>query len=357
MPTDLKTSLSSELMERIQHDAAQLLQWKQIPAIQLLKTLRNPYSETYQLEIQGKNTHRRIYLKMPHASTNGSTLAQDRLAAEFSIMHALHQKNAADGSMCFAGVAQPVGYYPEHLALATFEVGSQTLRQHYRSAARLMYRASSRKTLMEEVKSAGTWLREFQQHTLQGTGPFDDVRLIEYLEIRLNLLMKMHDLGFSNSFSEKLKNQIRRLSKTIDPRTHENAGRHNDFASHNILVDNGKLWVIDFSMYDTGSTAYDPTYFWLDMEMLKADPTYCSQFLCQLQNKFLARYGKISPDSTAFQLARCQYSINRILTLHGKSIIPTPHSLYRRRVVSSCLEWLKDFSSKTSFYRHPAHKH
>lgn len=352
MPADLKTLPSSELMECIQRDAAHLLQWKQIPAIRLLKTLHNPYSETYQLEIQGEDAQRRIYLKMPHASAHGSTLAQDRLAAEFKIMQALHQKKAADSSLYFASVAQPVGHYPEHLALATFEVGAQTLRQHYRSAARLVYRASSRKTLVAEVENTGIWLRQFQQQTLEGTGPFDDGRLMEYLDIRLDLLMKMHAPGFSSSFAEKLKNQIRNLSRTIDPRTHENTGRHNDFASHNILVDNGKIWVIDFSMYDAGSSAYDPAYFWLDMEMLKADPSYCKRFLCHLQEKFLAHYGKISPDSTAFQLVRCQYSINRILTLHGTSMLPTPHTMYRRKVVASCLEWLQDFVRQTSLDSH-----
>lgn len=349
MSTELRISPPREVMACLQRDAARIFQLKQPPTIQLLKTLRNPYSETYQFQIQHESICQRIYLKMPHASSNESHVVKKRLETEFQIMQTLHRNSAADSTQSFTGVAQPFGYYPEHLALATFEVGSQTLRHHYRSAARRVYRGSSRKILMEEVKNAGIWLREFQQHTFQDNGSFDGEQLIDYLGIRLNRIMQMHDIEFSSAFAERLKNKIRQLSETINAKTHENSGRHNDFASHNILVENGKLWVIDFSMYDTGSSAYDPAYFWLDIEMLKADPTYCSHFLCQLQDNFLFHYGKISPNHPAFQLVRCQYCINRILTLHRKSNFPTLDTLYRRKVVASCLVWLQDFSRQSDF--------
>lgn len=350
MPITLKNLPSKNLIECIQKDATQLLNLPKLPAIRILKTLHNPYSETHLLGIECNNVYFRAYLKMPHASKSEINTVQKQLATELKIMQKLHQGSNAEAHPLLSDVAKPLGYYPEHLALATFEAGPRTLRQHYRSAGRLIYRRRSRELLLDEVKNAGIWLQKFQQHTMHGTGVFDTAQLISYLKIRLDILTRTKNLNFPSLLASKVINQIERLSKTLDPVTHQISGRHNDFASHNIICATGKIRIIDFSMYDTGSTAYDPTYFWMDIEMLKLDPSYCSRFLSQLQEKFLEYYGEISPRSTAFQLVRCKYSLNRILTLHSTSKLPTPHSIYKRSVVTSCMSWINKFSNNEYFF-------
>ncbi len=332
-------------MACIQWDAAQLLETPEATVIKHLKTLHNPYSETYLLEVQSKQPPLRIYLKIPHTSAAGANIAQKRLSTEFNVMQALHQGSKAANHDLFADVAQPLGYYPEYMALATVEAGAHTLRQHYRSAARLIYSRPSRDLLLAEVKNAGTWLQKFQQYTFNETSVFDATQLIDYIKIRLGLLVKIQSINFSSELANDVISQIDKLAKKIDPATHRIAGRHNDFASHNIIANQGKVRIIDFSMYDIGSAAYDPTYFWMDLEMLKSDPSYSSRFLSELQTEFLTHYGGISPDSIAFQMVRCQYSINRILTLHKNSKIPTPHNIYKKSVVASCLSWIKQFAS------------
>lgn len=353
MSITLKNLPSKKLIECIQRDAAKLLNFSGLPTVQVIKTLHNPYSDTHLVGIEYNNVHLRAYLKMPHAKKSEIITVQKQLATELKIMQKLHQGSNAEADQLFSDVAKPLGYYPEHLALATFEAGPRTLRQHYRSAGRLIYRRRSRELLLDEVKNAGIWLQKFQQHTMHGTGAFDATHLISYLKIRLDILIGIKDLDFSPLLADKIITQIERLSKTLDPAIHQISGRHNDFASHNIICTTGKVRIIDFSMYDTGSTAYDPTYFWMDIEMLKSDPSYCSQFLSQLQEKFLEYYGKISPRSVAFQLVRCKYSLNRILTLHSTSKFPTPHSIYKRSVVASCMSWINKFSSKEYFSDYP----
>lgn len=338
-----KVPVSADLMERLQRDAVQLLQLKQRPAVLYDRTLRNPYSDVHIVRIDPGNLNVQVYIKIPHAGPSSLHLMQTRLAAEFGIMQQLHSKTSAatDGS---CPVATPLGYYPEHLALATLKAASQTLRQHYRSAARLVYNRRSRELLLRETVNCGVWLKKFQQYTACGTSAFDDKQLIAYVQIRLDRLMEKAGLGFSRSLAEKIVAQITSLSRSIAPETHCVAGRHNDFASHNILAEDGKIWAIDFSMYDTGSSAYDPAYFWLELEMLKIDPSYSAPFLSLLQNAFLQAYGSISIDSPAFRLARCQYSLNRILTFHSDARLPTPGTLYRRAAVKACMAWVVQFA-------------
>lgn len=344
MPKSLKNIICSDLIACIQWDAAQLLETPEATVVKHVKTLHNPYSETYLLEVKNQHSRLRIYVKIPHASATGANIAQKRLRTEFNIMQALHQGSKAANHDLFADVAEPLGYYPEYTALATVEAGAHTLRQHYRSTARLIYSRPSRELLLAEVKNAGIWLQKFQQNTFRGTGAFDAEQLIAYIKIRLALLVKIKNINFSPLLANSVIAQIDKLAKKIDPATHPIAGRHNDFASHNIIANQGKIRIIDFSMYDTGSTAYDPTYFWMDLEMLKSDPSYCSRFLSELQAVFLTHHGGIDSHSVAFQLVRCQYSINRILTLHQKLILPTPHNIYKKSVVTSCLSWIKEFS-------------
>lgn len=345
MPKPLKNTICSDLIACIQWDAAQLLGSPEAAAIKHVKTLHNPYSETYLLEAQNKQSPLRIYVKIPHTSAAGAHIAKKRLLTEFNVMQALHQGSKAAKHGLFADVAQPLGYYPEYMALATVEAGTHTLRQHYRSAARLIYNGHSRELLLAEVKNAGTWLQKFQQHTLNGTGAFDATQFISYIKIRLEFLAQVQGINFSSTLANNVIAQVEKISGKIDPATHQIAGRHNDFASHNIIANQGKVRIIDFSMYDIGSSAYDPTYFWMDLEMLKLDPSYSRRFLSELQTEFLAHYGSISSDSLAFQLVRCQYSINRILTLHQNSMLPTPHNMYKKSVVTSCLSWIKKFAS------------
>lgn len=344
MHKPLKDLIPSCLMEQLQRDVVQSLGLKYIPTVSYAKILRNTYSDVHIVHIDPKHLNLHVYVKIPHANPSSIPIVQERLATEFKIMQQLHNHASTRTNALFCHVAKPLGYYPDHLAIATFKASSQTLRQHYRSAARLIYNNHSRDMLVKEVENCGLWLKTFQQCTACGTGAFDDKKLISYLKTRLQELTEKSNLYFSQSLAEKIIAQITHLSHSIDPQTHKISGRHNDFASHNILTDKGKIWVIDFSMYDTESSTYDPAYFWLELEMLKLDPSYSRQFLDFLQNVFIESYGSISTESHSFNLVRCQYSINRISTLHSDAQIPTPDTLYRRSVVKACMAWIKYFA-------------
>jgi aminoglycoside phosphotransferase (APT) family kinase protein len=331
-------------MHLLQRDVARHAGATTLPGIAHLKTLPNPYSDVHVFQLDGPSENRRLYVKVPHPGAHGLDRARQRLHAEFTMLHQLQSLEPSAPADPF-GTAEPLNYYPDYPALATFEAATSTLREHYRSGARRFWRGATRASLPLAVAHCGQWLRAFQQTTAAGCGPFAVEDLLAYVDIRLQQLVTLNGLDVSETLAQDIRSRVRSVAVGIPPGTHRLCARHNDFASHNILARGERIWVIDFSMVDTGSYAFDPATFWLDLDMLKADPSHDAGFIDELQGHFLHAYGGISPDCPAFALVRCQYQLNRVLTLHGPLGLPTPGALYRRSVVRQCLSGLRAFAA------------
>jgi hypothetical protein len=340
----LRAPCPPRLVQQLQKDAAQHLGLRVPPAIAHLRSLPNPYSDVHLFELQCAAQPRRLYVKIPHPGQHGRAVARQRLAAESEMLKRLQQRDTPTWSESGYGTVEVLNFYPEYPALATFEAATSTLREHYRSGGRRLFPGAARKSLVAAVTHCGQWLRDFQQATDAGCGPFPVQPLLDYLEIRLQRAVGLPGLGFTEALAQDLRHRVRAVADAIAPGQHRLCGRHNDFASHNILVHGERIWVLDFSMVDTSSSAFDPATFWLDLEMLKADPLYSAPFLGELQQHFLQACGGITPEDPAFTLVRVQYQLNRILTLHTTARLPTPATLYRRAVVRQCMEHVRGFA-------------
>lgn len=329
------------LTANLQRDAVRIFGLHPAPSIVHKKTIQNPYSDVHVFEISQDEFKRRVYVKLPHSEFQGPEILKTRLISEFGIMQRL---NVLGLNTREYGVGVPFGYYPEYPAIATLEAANKTLRMRYRTRARLLVPSAVRDSVTQEVANCGLWLRKFQEVTAKEAATFDIDELVIYSQVRLKRLLSHSKIDFPNHLAEGVVQGIYGLGGSIQPGEGRIVGRHNDFAGHNILVDDQKVWVIDFSMFDHGPSAYDPCNFWLELEMLKLDPTYSTPFLGDLQKQFLASYGLISPDSPEFRLARCRYTLNRLVTSLGDMEGWKPDSFYRRRVVHRCLNWLEGFA-------------
>jgi hypothetical protein len=337
------------LLPLLQRDLQALEQSREPVTVAYRKTLLNPYSDVHVFQLAGMPRHRHLYVKVPHLGSQNLAVQTQRLRSEFEMLQRLHRRSHGDVSAPYGSVV-PLGLYPDFPALATFEAAPTTLREHYRNGARWLlpgWPGPSRSTLLSEVRHCGQWLREFQQATDAGWGPFPWREWLDYLDIRLRALAHLPGLQGAEQLAQDLRLRVQTVAQGIEPGTHRLCGRHNDFSSHNILARDGRIWVIDFSMVDTSSFAFDPATFWLELEMLKADPSHSTGFLSALQDQFLQAYGAITPDDPAFALVRCQYQLNRILTLHTRLRWPTPGALYGRTVVRRCLADLRALAAGT----------
>jgi hypothetical protein len=335
----------ASLVEDLKKDAVRVFGFEAEPSVEHKKSFLNPYSDVHVFEISRDEFRRRVYVKIPRSEFDDLSVLKKRLIAEFRIMQKL---NVLELDAQGYGVGIPFGYYPEYPAIATLEAGRKTLRMHYRMNARRFALSSARENLMREVANCGAWLRKFQELTSREAAPFDIGALVTYSEVRLKCLLKQNKIHFPETLAHDIVRTIHAHGACIRSDENRIVGRHNDFAGHNILVNEGKVWVIDFSMFDHGPSAYDPCNFWLELEMLKYDPTYSGSFLGAMQERFLASYGSLSPEHSAFKLARCRYTLNRMVSSLDVMKGWRPDAFYRRRVVREGMLWLKSFAAEST---------
>lgn len=328
------------ILESVQKDVAAFFGTDEKLQTVRIFAIKNPYSDVFQITFNIGSTTSCVYLKVPHITSANEDKLQDRLRTEFEVMRSLAARWSENGPY---GVVTPIAFYPDIPAIVTLEAVGRPLRERYRTTGRRIGLPAPRSALKECVRRCGLWLREFQRLTASGHCRFDTEELLAYSDVRIDLLTKDTCSGFSVVLGKQLIATIQTIADNELAMT-PIAGRHNDFASHNIVSCGSDIRVIDFSMFDHGATAYDPCNFWLDLEMLKYDWTYSRAFLNELQFLFLEGYGGIRADNAAFSLARVRYSLNRLLTALSGSHGWRPDARYRRRAAEVSYDWLAHFA-------------
>lgn len=344
MKVEKNSFLPRHLIERISLDISRFFCTSDKTEFKLISHILNPYSDVYRLDSRIGAREVCAYLKVPHHTPANETILKGRLKTEFEIMHALAERWRDSPDY---GVPAPIAFYGDIPAIVTLEAKGRPLRERYRTSGRLLSQPWARENLRQCALRCGAWLRDFQTATSKGKQDFNADELLDYCETRIQLLLEQPGSGFSSSLASRLVDAMQRTALTIFEGV-ETSGRHNDFASHNIISFGHTIKVIDFSMFDHGPIAYDCCNFWLELEMLKLDWTYSNGFLTELQRSFLKGYGNIAPHDPAFELARVRYSLNRLLTAVTNQRVWRLDNRYRRRAAEASLNWLRNFGNRST---------
>ena len=338
-------SLPSGLADRLVADATRLFESASEPRVAQAWLLNNPYSTVFRVRLSWPAGQRCVYVKFPHKRPVNERLLPGRLATEFAILAELSGRFGAQGRL---GVVEPFAHYPELLAIATVEATGEPLRRHVaRDARRFVLAPGRRRSLLSYAELCGEWLRKFHEFTSRGTGSFDIGDLTGYCRGRLSALEKTGGSRVDQRLSAAVLDRIRQVASNVAAADNPIAGRHNDFATHNIIVsDESGIRVLDFSMFDHGSTYFDVCNFWLELELLKSDPSYSARTLARLQQAFLTSYGSLTPADPLFELVRGRYVLNRLLTALKQRPGFSIAAWYRRRVAHACYRWLQGFAGR-----------
>ena len=333
------SGLTPELGALLIADAAGVFHRDEAPVVRRVRRRVHPYSTILHVELAWTSGTRWIYVKIPPAPAERVAIVAARIDMEFRILRELWREFADDAQL---GVVQPYGCYREHLAIATVEAPGRTLRRVASRSARRYSLPAQRRALLLHVRLCGTWLRRFQAVTKCAAAPFDTDEMLDYCSTRLTRLASVDPARFGPLLATRVLARLEALTGAVSAGQNPVAGRHNDFAMHNIIAAAGGIRVLDFSMFDHGSTAFDASNFWLGLEILKADPTYSPGLLCRLQDEFLGAYGGFDPDGPLSVAARCRYSLNRLLTLLDE---PTwSLGSFSGRIAGACYDWLLGFA-------------
>jgi hypothetical protein len=283
-----------------------------------------------------------VYLKC--GNTAGPLLKQlrshERLQAEFAILQQLWPSYGEDSLL---GVAQPLNYYPEFFTLATLEVPGIRLRRLVRQSVSSSSRPSKAANPIHYMALCGTWLQSFQTLTSDSHHPFAADELVEYCEERLSELTLVRPALFSANVATQI---IARLARELQ--SHGNsqvplAGCHGDFMTHNVMVHNGSMRVIDFTMFELNSIHYDACSLWSEFELKKLDVRANTHLLSEMQDAFLAAYQWLEPQDPLFRMIHIRHLIVHAHALTFNRSKGLMRQLYNRRIVRLCLNRLQQF--------------
>lgn len=299
-PAELLCAVLGDLAVRLGRDVA-----RRPDAVHLIA---NPYSRVFRIDVESRGDPLRIFLKMPRVRPDNRGRVAASLQNEFDALVLLEQRFGAEPRF---GVVKPLGLYAEHHALATLEAPGALLRSELASVSTWLVGSGRREQLRELVRGCGRWLRQFHALTARPDALFDLTEIIGYCTARLDALVRRSPAVAPAAAA--IRRCIEADARSLRGVECPIAGRHNDFAAHNIFVSDGGTTVLDFYMFDYGPIHYDVCSFWMDLEFMKSDPRYRSSFLSTLQRDFLSAYDGLDDQEPLFELVKRRYLVNRML--------------------------------------------
>ena len=304
-----------------------------------IKEFINPGSTTCRIELFIGDERRGIYVKTLIPGRGTTERIKEDVRKEYEVLSNL---NNAFAGMSNISVVRPIAVFPEHMAIVTEEAPGPTLQHRLSRATRTWANRHESDKTRQSCYLAGKWLNEFQQMTYRGNQPFSADDLVHYCNVRLRDLGARPESGVDNSLQRKVTVHIEEMSRQATQQNNTVAGCHNDYAPHNIIAQDNRLYVLDLGFFNYDSTIYDVCRFWHRLETFKADLLVSNSRITEFQESFLMGYEhSVDRSACAFKLAEYRFILSSMCTLlkgRGRSFLKRQLDsyLYRRY-----LNWLK----------------
>lgn len=341
------------VVQRLLSEAERL--WPAAPphAITIAKAFPRPYSTVYRLHVGGEGgvCSTVLYAKVFRSSVKNLHNQQkylERLRTEFEVAQQLGAAFPDHSQFAFV---RPVAYYPELLALVTEEARGRVLAELISEACKPW---SLRKTLADAVlhcRRAGHALAALQSVT-RSTEPFDGHALLEYVQIRMQRLLESTVVPFSSSDYKRTLDFFENTLRRIPQEQLGQCGCHCDYAPFNLLADDERVTVLDFSMFKVGSRYNDVTYFHHRVEGYLHKPIFRAPAIRLIQHAFLEGFNEGSGGARApvekdllFRVLWMKHVINNYSAIMRNRVgggrrVSLAVSAFHRRIFKRYNEWL-----------------
>lgn len=337
--SDIVNATSPRFLRHLLADLRSVLGLSSTPSISQAYLITPRFSSVFKITLASTNGPLTIYLKLPRINKNNPEEAKTRIRTEYDTMSLLHSKQTD----VRYGVARPLIFYRDPPALVTLQAAGQSLAAYLSGglswAAKINHQR--KKAAFLALERCAEWLNSFQEITkLNAPSEYDGTELLKYIHRRLILLEQADGNAYPERFRDKV---MAHLESSLSNACKEGlvlAGRHNDFASHNIIMDDKRLSVIDFTMFDYGPVQCDASSLWFELEIMKSDPRYPKDSVTTMQQIFLDTYGRSKIDNGVFAVALTRHVVLRLL---GSIDRPGRWDIsfwYWRSVRRQCNTWL-----------------
>ena len=207
---------------------------------------------------------------------------------------------------------KPIACFPADLILIMEECPGEPFMRLMSAGARFWPAVERRKALARYCYLSGKWLKIFQESTIKGDARLDPEELVQYIDVRLQKLVARSAIPFS----EKLRSRILTFLEAKGPGAAAElaiAGVTGDFVPANVLVDRDRVAVLDFGMFNYGSTFQDLAQYYQHIDFFRQKPVYSPAIISDLQETFLRGYdSNFDSNKVLFDVFRIRAIVNRL---------------------------------------------
>ncbi|KAA3661414.1 MAG: hypothetical protein DWQ10_04560 [Calditrichaeota bacterium] len=316
--------------------------------LKIVKKIWRPYSRVFRIESCSQNIPSYFWVKMfkvPRGFQKKADKYLGRLQTEYDITMRLQDVFADIPKI---DVIAPLAFFRKYGAVVTWESKGVPLSDLIDKYARLWSNHKHDDALFDYVFKCGKALAHMQDYTMQDE-LYDPAELIDYMDIRLQRLVKNKKAPFTKADRAQVLRFVEREITQINPEELRICGVHSDFATFNVLAEDGHITLTDFTSYKTGSPYVDLTYFYQRLGGFLHKPVFRENFIHQLQKAFLTGYGISGIEQhRMFTLSLLRHTINNFSSLvrnrrGGIGKMPMPHvQLFNRRIFRIYSEWIQE---------------
>jgi Ser/Thr protein kinase RdoA (MazF antagonist) len=253
-----------------------------------------------------------VFIKLfkPKPQDGGVEKMRARVVHDFEVSRRIFDAlDAPEG----AGAVRPIACYVEHLAIVSEQAPGTTLMAHLHAHARWFPTTRATRAMAETLAAVGLWLKTFQSIE-PGSGRVALSDLRAYVDIRLQRLVA-HDV-YAASLRQQVLDHLDRLAAQVPDGELADVIIHADLALGNILISDGRVVVLDFAMVQRGNALHDISRLYLQLDILRAKPTFRPAVVRALQAALFEGYDPtLTPARPLFRYLSMLHRVNHLATL------------------------------------------
>jgi aminoglycoside phosphotransferase (APT) family kinase protein len=297
------------VLERLREDSARQFSTASV-TLERGRHVVRPFSQVLEVTVRAEGHALAAFVKILKPRLAGAReleATRRNVTREFEATARLHAGFAAHPGL---STARPIACYPELLAMVTERIEGEPLDRTLVREARGMPSARRVERLEAILRRVGAWLRAFQTiDAAEGRVSLD--RLREYLDDRLRPLVEGRALG--EHARAGLLRYFDRRARDVPEDELAAVPVHADFSPENLIVRDGTVSVLDFTMAKKGARYLDLAHMFMQIELLKARPWFRPAVIDRLTAAMLDGFEPaLRSDRPLFELLLLQHVVCRL---------------------------------------------